>query len=396
MDRAAAGEPEDTAEDFRQCLDALNRVSENTRTAVYVYLIVFGALLIWALNAIVYPAAQNRVDQIRKANLLFANCRLNPPPPGTPVSPACADVLGRSLATQFSSSAPLPPGRPVEGEPKRVGEALWQIDVDYISHELQSQFDKSAELARFSIPAIGVLSDRTWFWLVCTALGPFFGFLIRDSFTNVEQVLGYLRGLAGTERTRLVLLASTQVISASTRGDRARRDGGWKASRPKIAALAVLMALPLIVSGLVLYDWWFLAFATNGDQLPCVPVDPQSGLLSRLYNLHAVPALCEMTGRQTHPAFWHEPQFVGGILIAGAAVVEASLFRSIMTILVSLTRQHWEIWDKAFGRKESPGEAPRAAPSALRPDKVRPASATGESMIPAAAKEEAGDPAKKP
>ena len=50
---------------FKHCLDSLQKSGETARSTIYTFVLVYGALLLWALNTVVWPAEQQRFGQIK-------------------------------------------------------------------------------------------------------------------------------------------------------------------------------------------------------------------------------------------------------------------------------------------------------------------------------------------
>src|SRR5690349_15781398 len=61
-------------EDFKQCFDVLMRISENARTTIYTFILIYGALLLWTANAVIYPGEQHRLGRVLQANAEVIKC----------------------------------------------------------------------------------------------------------------------------------------------------------------------------------------------------------------------------------------------------------------------------------------------------------------------------------
>src|SRR5689334_6410812 len=63
-----------TNEEFKQCFDVLQRSGEGARSTVYGFVLIYGALLLWALNAVIYPAEQQRLGQVTENAAVVISC----------------------------------------------------------------------------------------------------------------------------------------------------------------------------------------------------------------------------------------------------------------------------------------------------------------------------------
>ena len=61
-------------EDFRDCLNSLQRNGEGFRSIVYAFIVAYGTLMLWALNAIVYPIEQDRLALLQKSAVDVLGC----------------------------------------------------------------------------------------------------------------------------------------------------------------------------------------------------------------------------------------------------------------------------------------------------------------------------------
>lgn len=316
--------PINDGEEFRQSFDVLLRISENARKVIYAFVLIYGALLLWSLNAVLYPGEEHRREQILERDAQTAECIIELESKGaSTINDDCKNKLKYlSLDYNIRKDHNNREGDTALGDlAERAHLNLAQIDSNYLQHEIQGQADRSAEIARFNVPLLGIASDRTWLWLVNLVLGPLFYFLIRDSLINVRHLLDILYKSSVDRPVRLTLLSVTQVISASIqRADLSGQQAGTSRGtwRPKFIAICLMFALPIFVSGLLLWDWYSLGWSCT------------TFISKHLCFLHLTP----------NSEFLWEPEFVGGILTIPITVWEIVLVTQIYRVLSKLFDLH--------------------------------------------------------
>jgi hypothetical protein len=287
-------------EDFKQCYDVLQRLGESSRTLIYAFVLIYGALLLWALNAIVYPSEQQRLGLIMQKDADIIRCLASLESKAN-LDNGCVDKLKDSsldYRVRYDKAFGIPPGTNQFDLPK--------IDSDYMQHELEHQLDRSSEVSQFNVPLLGVTSDRAWLWIVNIALGPLFYLLIRSSLANVRFLLTTLCDSSAGQPVRLLLLSVTQIISSSPQ----RMDLHGRAVSmywAKFAVLCLIFMLPILVSCLLLYDWFFFSVMLADAE------------------------------------FRHEPEFIGGILTIPILLLEGWLCVNICRLLFVLSNMHNDI-----------------------------------------------------
>jgi len=290
-------------EDFNQCFGALQTLEESGRKLIYAFVLIYGALSLWALNALVYPSEQQRLGAIMKKDVDTIRC-LIALEKAVDIDEKCSQNLGSSLYYRvkagLGSGTTLPAGL---FDPSK-------IDSDYMLHELEYQLDRSSQVSQFNVPLFGITSDRAWLWVVNIVLGPLFYFLIRGSLGNIRFLLTALYNNCGGRRVRLLLLAVIQIVSSSPqRIDMKGEDSGAAKfmSRIKFISICAIFTLPILVSGFVLYDWFYFTIVLRSAD------------------------------------FRAEPEFVGGILTMPATLLEVWWWWHICILLSVLFRLHNEI-----------------------------------------------------
>src|SRR5690348_16305670 len=62
---------------LNQAFAVLQKIAEAFRSSVYGFVLVYGALLLWAVNSFIYPAELQRLGQIRRMAALTLFCIVN-------------------------------------------------------------------------------------------------------------------------------------------------------------------------------------------------------------------------------------------------------------------------------------------------------------------------------
>jgi hypothetical protein len=316
--------------EFRACFDVLQRTGEGARRTIYVFVLVYGAMLLWALNAVIYPAEQQRLIQIQDAAVRTVAC-LETVIAKEQLDADCISVLGGEHLTppdgikdQPKSQQFAPNASPAASSPSSVApryaitpQDAQAMEFDYLRGKIANAYANSAQTAQLHVPILGIVSDRTWLWLVNLTLGLFFYYLLRDSLANVAGLLAYITRDLASERTDFELLRTTQVVTASP----GRLGNVWK-----FALIAAIFALPLCVSGLLIYDWINYLFA------------PASALTSNDRGTWQVGSIVVHYNR----SFSAEPEAWGGLVTAFAFFWEAGLYYAVLRLggrLFEISRQ---------------------------------------------------------
>jgi hypothetical protein len=317
-------------EDFRACFDVLQRIAEGARRIIYVFVLVYGAMLLWALNAVIYPAEQERLVQIQDAAVRTVSC-LETVIAKEQLSADCISILqGEHLTPpdrikrklnlqQFDANGSPAALSRTSGERRNAitPQDAQAMELDYLRGKIATAYANSSQTAQFHVPILGIVSDRTWLWLVNLTLGLLFYYLLRDSLANFSGLLAYITRNLASERTDFELLRTTQVVTASP----GRFGNVWK-----LLLIAAIFALPLWVSGLLIYDW------INNLFPPASTLAPHDRGTWRLRSI-IVPY---------NRSFSSEPEAWGGILTALAFFWEAWLYCAVLRSvgrLFTLSRQ---------------------------------------------------------
>ena len=228
-------------EEFQQFFAVLQKSGETARSTIYVFVLIYGAMLYYGANTYIYPMNQHLLtaiqDQINKST-------------GCDKAPAGTPCLGSSGAQTVNS----------------------KFNTDFSAHVLDYWQDKAAADRAFQIPFVGIAPDRNWFWLVNTVLSLLFYVVIRGAFMNHLRVLDYLFRKNRDNVTRIMLLNTTQIITSAS-GTRVPDASHARLYRSaEFISLLILLLLPIVVSCFILFDWIYLA--STADQVTDVIYQP--------------------------------------------------------------------------------------------------------------------------
>ena len=345
---------------FDKCFDALQRSSDNFRSGIYIFVLVFGGLLMWSLNAYLYPAEQNRIGHLKDGAVQAMQCIQQGTNVKSNVSredvltgqrswleatqafPECRDYLANSLyflsarperndkaaatgatksSAEWEQTSPPLRGRmlglPISAAasgPEDLRLKALDIDIDILKTQIENQHARAAGISQFNVPLLGLVSDRSWLWLISCTLGLFFYQVIVSQLSNMHRLLDYLATRINSEPRRL-LLATNQVLTASN------ETAGGTGNIIAWVIMRTILAMPLIALGLLFIDWHYLLFTVE------VGKDPG----------HA-PALGTINA-----SFLHDPEFIGGLVAMVVAIIEVTVLLRIYRLMNELGALHRKI-----------------------------------------------------
>jgi hypothetical protein len=217
-------------EDFNMLFGALQRSAETARSAFYAFVIVYAAMLFYAMNTFVYPVSQNLLSAVREQIDSGKDCE-----PGH-AGPLCL----------------------------RAAPPLDRLNAEYAAHVLGYFQDRSTDDRVFHVPLIGLNSDRNWFWLINVAGSFLLYTLIRGALQKYQQLAQYLFNENKQDTTRVVLLNTTQIMTSgdqpADRGGRIRAFSFWD----EYFAIRCLLLMPIMVSMTIVFDWLYLLCTADG------------------------------------------------------------------------------------------------------------------------------------
>ena len=142
---------------FAMLFGALQRSAETARSAFYAFVIVYAAMLFYAMNTYVYPVSQHLLSTVQEQIGSGRDCE-----PGH-VGPLCL----------------------------RAAPPLDRLNAEYAAHVLGYFQDRSTDERVFHVPLIGLNSDRNWFWLINVAGSFLLYTLIRGAVQKYHQLAEY-------------------------------------------------------------------------------------------------------------------------------------------------------------------------------------------------------------
>ncbi len=221
-------------EEFQQVFAVLQKSGETVRGIIYAFVLIYGAMLYYGGNTYIYPTSQHQLTVIQQQINKKDGC--DKQPAGTP----CL----------------------VPFDTKTVDS---KFNVDFSAHVLDYWQDKAASEREFNIPFVGIAPDRNWFWLINIVLSPLFYVLLRGAFENHLSLLDYLFHNNRESPGRLMLLNTTQIITSASRSrahapPASHGNLDWSA---EFILIVILLLLPILVSGCILYDWCHLAWTAD-------------------------------------------------------------------------------------------------------------------------------------
>src|ERR1700693_5247142 len=145
-------------EDFTMLFGALQRSAETARSAFYAFVIVYAAMLFYAMNTYVYPISQHLLSAVQEQIGSARDCD-----PGH-VDPLCLKAA--------------PP--------------LDRLNAEYAAHFVEYFQDRATDERVFHVPLIGLSSDRNWFWLINVAGSFLLYTLIRGAVQKYHRLAQYL------------------------------------------------------------------------------------------------------------------------------------------------------------------------------------------------------------
>jgi hypothetical protein len=217
------------SEDFTLLFGVLQRSAETARSAFYAFVIVYAAMLFYAMNTYVYPISQHLLTSVRDQINSGRDCE-----PGH-IGPFCL----------------------------RASPPFDKLNADYAAHVLEYFQDRSTDDRVFHVPLVGLSSDRNWFWLINVAGSFLLYTLVRGALQKYHSLMAYLFNENRQQASRVVLLSTTQIITAGEppagRGATGQGSSIWSES----FAIRCLLLMPIMVSGTIIFDWLYLLYTAD-------------------------------------------------------------------------------------------------------------------------------------
>jgi hypothetical protein len=208
---------------FDDYFAVLGKASDQARSVIYVFIIVYIAMLLYGLNTFVYPHGQLTYTELR----LQVRCLYHP---------EGAQCQTREIQ-EFLASSKLPP--PPEENTENIERSLW-------THKLQLFYDDSVTRRTFKFPILGWETDLEFLWLIFPLIGMISYYILGLSLSRTIELFRFLLNRNQTDAMRLRLVHSTVVITAPLGGEHSEIKLFYRAIW-QVLALFVL-AIPIIIS----------------------------------------------------------------------------------------------------------------------------------------------------
>jgi hypothetical protein len=175
-----------TDKEFDAYFSRLDKASDSTRSIIYVFIIVYIAVLLYALNAFVYPVRQYNYDDI----LLRVECRYDR------ASKQCEQFK------QFLDKVGIPPTLKDD-----VEKDLWK-------HELQLFYDDSVSVRTFQFPVFGITTDRDLLWIIFPLMAVIAYLIIWLALERLVATFIFIMNRNKNDPVRLRLILSTLMLTS--------------------------------------------------------------------------------------------------------------------------------------------------------------------------------------
>jgi hypothetical protein len=219
-------------DEFQLFFAVVQKSGETVRSAFYVFVLIYGAMLFYAANTYLYPTGQHLFASVQDAITKAAGCG------GSEAGTPC---LG-----------PLAPTSTIE-----------KINTDYSTHLLEYYQDKSAADREFHVPFVGIAPDRGWFWLINIVSSLLLYVMLRGSLENHLHLLEYLFNETKGNTAQVMLLTTTQIVTSASRSRESGTSQGNLLFSAEYLSAFTLLLMPIAVSCFILFDWAYLMFTAD-------------------------------------------------------------------------------------------------------------------------------------
>jgi hypothetical protein len=175
-----------TDKEFDAYFSRLDKASDSTRSIVYVFIIVYIAVLLYALNAFVYPVRQHGYDDI----LLRVECRYDR------TSKQCEQFK------EFLDTVSTPPALREE------------LERDLWKHKLQLFYDDSVSVRTFQLPVFGITTDRDLLWIIFPLMAVIAYLIIWLALQRLVGTFVFIMDRNKNDPVRLRLILSTLMLTS--------------------------------------------------------------------------------------------------------------------------------------------------------------------------------------
>ena len=211
-----------TDKEFDVYFSRLEKVSDSTRSIIYVFIVVYLALLMYALQTFGYPAREFTYENI----LLQAKCRYDSNRTST-CEPLLKDILDQ---------VNIPPALKDD------------LEKDFWEHKLQRFYDDSVAQRTFQFPVFGATTDRDLMWLIFPLPGVIAYLIILFALRQRVATFRFIMNKNKNDPLRLRLILSTLMLSSLNAEFNPIVRTVW------YAAAAFIVSMPIIVCALTIFD----------------------------------------------------------------------------------------------------------------------------------------------
>ena len=211
-----------TDKEFDVYFSRLEKSSDSTRSIIFVFIVVYLALLMYALQTFGYPARQFTYDDV----LLQVKCRYE--------------------SNRTSKCEPLSKGLLDE---VNVPPALKDdLEKDLWKHKLQLFYDDSVAQRTFQFPVFGATTDRDLMWLIFPIPGVIAYLIIWLALRQLVETFLFIMNRNKNDPLRLRLILSTLMLSSPSAEFNLLIQTVW------YATAGFIVSMPIIVCVLMIFD----------------------------------------------------------------------------------------------------------------------------------------------
>ncbi len=210
--------------EFDDYFAVLDKASDRARSVIYVFIIVYIAVLLYGLNAFAYPARQYTYDNMN----LQVRCRYHRD-----------DSECNSLKKLLSTAERSP----------QLDDA---IEKNLWSHELQLFYDDSVAVRTFKFPIFGLETDRDLLWLIFPFIGMIGYYIVWLVLGRLATTFRFLLNSNQSDPVRLRLIQSIVVITTPLNPEHGEMSPFYQVVWRTLASL--VFVIPVIVTLLTIAD----------------------------------------------------------------------------------------------------------------------------------------------
>ena len=225
--------------EFADYFKVLDKASDRLRKVIYVFIVVYVAMLLYGISAFLYPAGQYAYDDLHlKARCAYAHY------PGKVCQDLKHDLDAHKITPEMSDD---------------INFNLWE-------HQLANLYDNSVKTRTFSFPIFGLEIDRDLLWVLFPLVGTNGYYIVLLTLGSTLRLFSFLMQKYRRDGFRLRMIQSTLVITVPLETTKAQPRFGHidplLKSLWRVLAVGVLL-MPIFLSALMIIDqtnviaaWW--------------------------------------------------------------------------------------------------------------------------------------------